>query len=143
MPFNNFSIGRDLTLQVVTPTGPLQINKITGFMASQDQIDEKIKGLDGVTQHVIFPDGWKGEFEVERQDGQVDAYFAQLEAAYYAGSNLQAGTITETILESDNSVSVFQFQQVLLKLLDAGKWEGAKTVKMKIGFVSSQRVQLA
>jgi hypothetical protein len=121
----------------------LRLNLITGFSAKPQYQDIKVKGLDGITRHARMPDGWQGEFDVERCDAVIDSYFATLENNYYAGINELPCTITETIQNPDGSVSQFQFQQVLLKLDDAGKWEGDKTVKIKISYMAARRVQLS
>ncbi len=143
MPVNSFTVGRDLTLTIVTTTGPLNLSLITSFKSKQDTTDQKIKGLDGVTRHVIFPDGWSGSFMLDRQNQIVDEYFAQLEANYYSGINNLPSTITETITEVDGSLSQYQYLQVLLRLDDAGEFRGDQTVKQSISFLASQRVQVA
>jgi len=143
MPVNGFSVGRDVTLTIVSPSGPLNFSLITDFTSKPEQTEKKIKGLDGVTRHARFPDGWTGSFSIERQDSTVDDYFAALEANYYAGLNEQPCTITETITEASGAVSQFRYLNVLLKLDDAGDWSGDNTVKQKISFLASQRQKIA
>jgi len=143
MPVNGFSVGRDVTLTIVTASGPLNLNLITGFHKVQQTVETKIKGLDGVTRHVRFFDGWTGGFDIERADSTVDDYFAQLESNYYAGINEQPGTLTETITEVNGSISQYRYLQVLLKYDDAGNWAGDATVKQKLSFVASQRQKIS
>jgi hypothetical protein len=143
MPLNSFSVGRDVALDIVTPTGPIRFNLITKFMSKQDITDKKIKGIDGITRHLRFPDGWSGSFDVERQDATADKYFAQVEANYYAGQNEVPCTITETITEPDGSVSQWRYVNVLLKYADAGEWKGDDSVKQKIDFVAARRLQVS
>lgn len=143
MPINGFSVGRDITLTIVTANGPLNLNLITGFQSSPETAETKVKGLDGVTRHVRFWDGWRGSFNVERADSKVDDYFALLESNYYAGVSEQPATITETVTEVSGAVTQWRFLNVLLKLDDAGAWAGDQTVKQKLSFVSSQRLKIA
>lgn len=143
MPVNNFTVGRDCTLTVVTASGPLNLNLITGFQSSPEMAEVKVKGLDGITRHARFFDGWRGSFDIERQDSTVDDYFAQLEANYYAGINEQPATLTETITETSGQVSQYRYLQVLLKLDDAGAKRGDQTVKQRLSFVASRRVKIA
>jgi hypothetical protein len=144
MPINDFSVGRDLSLDIIDQSGnPLRFSLITDFKAKPDITDQKIKGLDGVTRHVRFPNGWTGNFSVERQDNTIDNYFADLESAYYAGINETSATITETISEVDGSVSQYKYVGVLLKLDDAGEYSGDKTVKQMVSFVASRREKVA
>ncbi|WP_042298956.1 hypothetical protein [Paraburkholderia kururiensis] len=143
MSINNFSVGRDISLDIVTGSGPLQINLITGFQSNQESTEVKVKGLDGVTRFVRFFDGWKGKFEVERQDATLDQYFSQLEQNFYSGIGESAVTITETISEASGSVSQYRYLGVLLKFDDAGDWKGDATVKQVVSFVASRRIQIA
>jgi len=143
MPLNGFSIGRDVTLNIVTGSGPLSLNLITGFQSKQDTVEEKIKGLDGVTRHVRFFDAWSGRFTLERQDSTLDDYFSQLEANFYAGLNEQPATLTETITEVNGSVSQYRYLGVLLKYDDAGEYRGDTSVKQTMSFIASRRVKIA
>lgn len=142
MPLNGFSVGRDIALTLIGPTGPINLSLITSFKSKPDITDQKIKGLDGITRHVRFPDGWSGTFQIERQDSTLDDYYAQLEANYYAGMNETSVTLTETITEVDGSVSQYQYTGVLLKLDDAGEWKGDATVKQSVSFVAQRRFKV-
>lgn len=142
MSVNGFSVGNDITVAINTATGPLVMNLITSFKRKQDTTTQKIKGMDGVTRHVRFQDGWAGSFNVERTDGTLDAYFAQQEANFYAGINEGAGIITETIREPNGSISQYRYTGVLLSYDDAGDSEGDKTIKQVVGFVASRRLKV-
>ncbi|MBV8656621.1 MAG: hypothetical protein JO142_02240 [Burkholderiales bacterium] len=139
MAVNGFSVGKDVTVSVNTATGPLQLNLVTGFTAKPTMVDIKVKGLDGITRHVRFPDGWAGEIDIERADSTLDDWWANWEANYYAGNAEQSGTITEVIQNPDGSVSTYRFRQVLLTFDDPGNWRGDSTVKMKCKFVAARR----
>lgn len=142
MPINGFSVGRDITLDIITAQGLLQLGLLTQFTSKPEVTDEKIKGLDGITRHVRFPDGWSGSFELKRQDNRLDTYFTQLEEDYYAGLNEQPATITETIVEPNGTLSQYRYEGVLLKLEEAGDWQGDKTIQQKLSFVASRRRRL-
>lgn len=143
MPLNSYSVGRDLSLDITGPNGPLSFSQIVGFTSKPDITDKKIKGLDGITRHLRFPDGWSGSFEIERQDSTVDDYFSQLEANYYAGLNELPVTITETIQEVNGSISQYRYLQVLLTLEDAGNYKGDDSVHQKMRFVAARRVKVS
>ncbi|MCK4121403.1 hypothetical protein HFK83_03335 [Ralstonia pseudosolanacearum] len=140
MPINGYSVGRDYTLVIQTATGPLQLNKVTSFKSKQDVTDVRVKRLDGITDHVRFFDGHSGSFDIERQDPNVDRYFAQLESNYYAGINEQPAQIYETIQEANGAVSQFRYDGVLMTLADAGNRAGDATIKQSINFVASRRI---
>jgi hypothetical protein len=127
----------------MTPQGILVPTLVTGFNSKPDMTDHKVKGIDGITRHVRFFDGWSGRFEVERQDDTLDTYFAQLEANYYAGIPEMPCTISETIENPNLAISQYRYLEVLLKLTEGGEWAGDKTVKMTMEFVASRRIKTA
>jgi hypothetical protein len=143
MPINGFSVGRDVSLIIQTPNGPLVANLVTHFSSKPDMTEVKVKGLDGITRHVRFFDGWSGKFEYERQDSTLDDYFAQLESNYYLGIPEMPCTISETIENPNLAITQYLYVAVLLKLDDGGAWEGDKTVKMGLSFVASRRLKTA
>ncbi len=139
MPINGLSVGRDISLDIITPQGPLRLNKITKFTSKPEMVDEKIKPINAAPIHLRFPDGWSGSLEIERDSDTLDRYFAQIEDNYFVGLSETACTITETIIEPRDAISQYRYEGVLLKLEDAGEWEDAKSVKQKVSFVASRR----
>jgi len=142
MPLNGFSVGRDVSLNINTSTGTLNLSLITSFKSRQQVVKKSIKGLDGKTRTLKFPNGWAGSFDVERQDATLDDYIAQDEANYYAGQDNPTITITETITEVDGSVSQYQYKNCTLTLSDAGDKKGDDTIKQSLEFESEQRLKL-
>lgn len=144
MPSNNFSLGRDVTIQIATPTGVLNLPPTTTGFESKPQYNKlKSIGLDGVNRGASIPTGWDGTISIDRSNNVVDAYFAQIEAAYYAGQNLQYCTITETIRETNGAVSQYRYTGVCLSFDEAGNKTGDNKIEQKIGFFASQRLQTA
>ncbi len=109
MPVNSFSVGRDVTLNIQTPQGPLVSNLVTGFDSKPDMTEQKVKGLDGITRPVRFFDGWSGKFEIERQDDTLDSYFAMIEQNYYLGIPEAPCSITETIENPNGAISQYRY----------------------------------
>ncbi len=144
MSQNGYSLGRDTTVAVILPDGSsLNLGKVTKFTSKQDTTDEKIKGIDGVTDHLKFYEGWTGSFDIQRRNPELDNYFARLEANYFAGVDEPPATIQQTIVEPNGQVSQFRFERVLLKYDDAGDFTAAKAVSQKISFMASRRIQQA
>ncbi len=143
MPQNGFSVGRDTVLTVVTPQGPLTINQISGFSAKQGQTTDRRKALNGKTSTLVTPDGWSGTLSVDRRGGELDAYFAQAEADFYAGIDQPAGTITQTITEPNGVVSQYRFTGVVLSYENAGSWGGDKAVEQSISWTAERRLKIA
>jgi len=142
MPMNDYSIGRDVTLDLITQDGPLRFAKLTGFMSRQETNDQKVKGMDGEITNLYIPDGWTGTFDYERKDSKLEDFFCKFEADYYNGRNLQGATVTETIKEPNGSVSQYRYQGVMFKLDDSGDIKGDTTIKQKISFVASRRIKV-
>ena len=143
MPINNLSVGRDLSFALALPTGNIAINGVTDYEIKPMFTDLKHKGLDGNVLHAAIPDGWQVSLRVERADAQVDDYFAQLEAAYFAGTNIQGATLVETIQEVNGSTSQFRYTNVSLKYDAAGTYKGDSFVQIALTGSASRRIQVA
>lgn len=142
MPINDFTVGRDVTLNIVTPSGALNVSLITDFQSKQETVDQKIKGLDGVTRPLRFYDSWTGSFIVERQDSTLDDYFSQSEANFYAGVSEGPVSITETIQERSGALSQYRYVGVLMKYDDAGAFRGDASVKQSVSFFAARRLKI-
>lgn len=143
MPLNGYSVGRDVSLDIVTPNGVLRVSRVTKFTSKQETTEQKVKRMDGITDPVRFFDGWSGSMDVERQDSTLDDYFALLEANYYAGFNEPPCSITETITEVSGSVTQYRYLGVLFRFDDAGDRSGDSTIKQKISFMAQRRMKVA
>ncbi|MFZ0270995.1 MAG: hypothetical protein WAL34_04010 [Acidobacteriaceae bacterium] len=144
MPVNNFSVGRDVSLTLTNPNGNLTLSGLTQFDAKPVYTAIKSKRIsDGKTHHAQIPDGWEGSFKLDRLDPSVDIFFANLEAGYYAGQNTPSGTIQEIIAEADGSTTTWSYDEVVLKLDDAGSWAADKKVDQAIGFNATTKTQVS
>ncbi len=140
MPINGYTVGRDVVLRVILAGGQeLAIPGLTNFKKKPDMTDQKVMRIDGNVDHLVFPGGWSGSFELDRTDPTVDDYMAQLEENYYSGVNILPGTISENITEANGAISRYQYQGVVLKPTDMGDAAGDKTVKQSVEFMASRR----
>lgn len=142
MPANNHSVGRDVTLDITDPNGPVRFATITSFDAKPITAKNTIKAITGIIYHQAFPDGWSGTISIERQNNSADAYFAQREADYYAGRNLPPARIMETIRESDGSLSRYRYEGVVLIMDDAGNKQADKSISMKMSWMAARRIKV-
>jgi hypothetical protein len=143
MPINNMSIGKDVSVVIITPTGALNIPAaaITSFSVQPVTDNESRMGMDGVMRSLVTPTGWKGAFDVDRMNSSIEDWWASVEAAYFAGQNVPSGTITETITNPDGSISQYRYTGVVFDLNDLGAREPSKVIKQKLGFMASRRVK--
>ena len=139
MPVNSFSVGKDISYQVVTASGVLTLTGKTDYSVKPMFTELKHKGLNGVTDHGVIPDGWQIDLRFDRKDPAVDNYFAQLENDYYNGVNQKGGTIYERILEADGSITEFRYENVILKYDSAGDWKGDSLISVSVSAMASRR----
>jgi hypothetical protein len=142
MPINSFSIGKDISYSVVTPSGTLTLNGKTDYSIKPMFTDLKHKGLDGITSHGVIPDGWQIDMKFDRADPNVDIYFARREAEYFAGVNQTGGTIFENIVEKDGSITSFRYTNAILKYDNAGDWKGDSLIQVSVSAMASRRYQV-
>jgi len=143
MSIGPFNTGRDVVLDVMTPTGPLRLpTTVTGWEAKPKYKPIESIAINGENNHANIPIGWTGTIELDRTDSSVDDFFATLEANYYAGINIGYATITETKSESNGQVKQWRYTKVSLRLEEAGKFVGDDRVQVKIGFDASRKIPI-
>ena len=144
MAQQGYSVGRDTTVAVILANGnTLRLGKVTSFDAKPNVSETTVKALDGVNDHLRFHEGWNVSMEMERRSSDLDAYWAQIEASYYAGNSELPCTIQQTITEPDGSVTQWRYEKAMLKFDDPGKWSADSTVKQSLSAVCSKRIQQA
>lgn len=144
MPINNINVGRDCTITVFDPTTNVVVTLaiITSFDAKQDVTKLKSKGLDGTVRVAVEPETWSGKIMLDRANPNCDKLFNILEAAYFAGTNIQAVTITQTIAEADTTITQWRFSGAALCLEDSGNWANGKFIAQSISWEASRRIQV-
>jgi hypothetical protein len=139
---NQFNVGKDVTLDITGPNGPLRFNIVTAFESKPNYKSLDSKGLDGVDRYDDLPAGWSGSFTLDRSDSTVDDFFAQKEANFYSGLSANLVNITETISEINGSVNQYRYTGVALTLQDAGSKSADNKIVMKIGFRANRRIKV-
>ncbi|MBM7045443.1 MULTISPECIES: hypothetical protein [Rhizobium] len=141
--FGSLNIGKDVSLDIVLPDNsilPLAI--LTSFNKKQNTKELDSKGLDGVNRLASLPDTWSGDMAVDRASSVLDDYFAQVEAGYYNNGTLNALRITETILETNGTITQYRYDGVALNLADGGTFKGDAYVNQKINWKASKRIKV-
>lgn len=147
MPINTgfgvLSTGKDVAADVVLSSGRhLILSNITGFDAKPKSKKLQSLGIDGITRSGVIPESWTLSFDLDRADSKVDDWWADYEAAYFAGDTIENCTILETITEADGSITQYRFEGVALALDDAGLWRADQFVKQKVSGEASKRVKV-
>lgn len=141
MPSNGKNTGSDVSVDIITPYGAIQIDPdfIMDFHPQPVTVNQRSKGLSGKTRNQVIPDGHRGSFTVHRYDATLDNWWAQYEADYHAGVLQSNSTITETIRNADGSVSQFRYIDVTLDIEDFGRREADQPIAMRVNFNASRR----
>lgn len=144
MPVSGFTVGRDVSIDIVSAKkGLVRFPIKTGFSRKQESVQIKSKGLDGIIRFGVVPDGWSGSIEIDRASSDVDDYFAEAEADYYAGRNIDTVSITETVVEPTGATTQYRYTGVALQYSDAGSLKGDDKVPLKIDWMASKRLKIA
>lgn len=138
-----FSVGKDVSLDIIGPTGPLRFSIVTAFDSKPSYKSVDSKGLDGIDRYDDLPAGWSGTIGLDRADSTVDDFFAQKEANFYSGISSNLVTITETITEISGAVSQYRYTGVALTLQDAGKKSADNKISIVVGWRAARRLKIA
>lgn len=140
MPMNNYSIGLDVSVDIIGSFGSVQrFANVTHFDSKQETKQIKIVGINGRIDLLEIPNGWNGSIEIDRRNQVLDQYIALFEENYYNGVNILSASITQTIKEADGSRTQFSYTGVMFKMSDAGAWKGDEIVKQKLDWVAGRR----
>ncbi len=139
MPLNGYSMGKDVSIDINTPNGPLRLPKVTKFTAEPVLGNISVTPLNGPTEEAQFPKSWKGTISLERTDSTADDYQAQWEDDYFNGVTRPPSTITETIQEVNGSQSTYRYTSVQLQLMKAGDKSGDKTIEQEFSWTAQRR----
>lgn len=134
-----FSIGRDTQLVVIGPSGRIDLSHVTSFDSRQMTQSIRVNRLDGNHIGAEIPKGWEGSFELDRGNSEVEDFIAAAEQDYFSGNTGTAGSMYQYVTETDGSVSTYQYDSVVFRLVNAGQWRGDTAVKQKLEFFASRR----
>lgn len=143
MPLNGYNTGHDYSLSLTLPNGQVSTINLIEAQFKPTTKKEMIVPMNGVPTHLIFPQGWEGTLTFNRNNSQLDEFYAAFEAAFYQnGSVIPGGTITETVTDPDGSVRTFKYTGVQIVPDNMGQWKGDDKVVQTVTVVASQRVQV-
>ena len=144
---NNFTIGQQVQLVLMTPEGtPVQnFGLLTEFTASAEKHLIEVAGINngGYVARRSAEKGWKGSFAFARTNGMADYLQFIEEQGFYGGNPQNFYTVYQTIQNNDGSLSEYQYVGVVFSGFDAGSIRQDADIPMKIEFAAAQRVQLS
>lgn len=143
MPITNtqgaFSTGRDVSVILIGPFGRVDLPNITSFTAKQETAAIKVDRLDGVQLTAELPKGWSGTIEVERGSASIDVFFGLMEAAWFDGGTYTVSTLFQYVRETTGVLNTYAYDNVGLKLDDAGDYKPDAAVKQRISWMANRR----
>lgn len=144
MTINNFSVGKDCTINVYDPMagGVVSFAIITSFDAKQTVTKLRSKGMDGTNYFGTEYDGWEGTITIDRSTPAADNFFALRESLYHAGAQMENLTLTQTIQEADGSVTQWRYIGADVDFADAGTYKNGALIVQKVGWRASQREKI-
>ncbi len=144
MPIANFTVGHDVSVDIISGTTGqvISLPANTGFTAEATTQQIASRPLSGPPVFGEMPDGWSGTIDFDRTDIRIDAFFAAREAAYYKGQNIINDAIVQTIRERDGTITQYRFVNVALKFSQGGQWKAQDKVAQNIAWKASTRVQV-
>ena len=135
------TVGRQANIVIMGPYGELRLSKVTGFnmKAETESVDSTPLNEPKMSFHI--PNGWTGEFDVERHDSAADRFFARLEEDFWQNGNLPTGTVYAEVYDRglNAAPTTFVFEDCSFALDDGGKYEATKKVEMKLKFSARYR----
>lgn len=145
MANDQFNIGKDISLSLVGPTGPLRQMGLLLEFAPRPEI-ETLKSspinMNGIPQHRNVYGGWGGTFLYDRNSGDIDDLHNLLESSFFAGNPDTFFQITSVIKNPNGSVNSYAYLNCVLALEDAGTWGQDAKVQERFRFAASQRVPI-
>lgn len=144
MAIGNKTVGQDIRVVINTINGVLNITpdlvgefKFTPVSDWKDWLP-----VSGFKENAVLPNGHQGTISLIRKNPIIEKFWADFEAAYYQGQSLQYGSITETIKESDGSLTQWLYSNVIFKVNDFGTYKGNEFVMQEMEWRASSRIQL-
>lgn len=135
----SFNSGRDVSVILIGPFGRVDLPNITSFTARQETAAIKVDRLDGVQLTAELPKGWSGTIEVERGSASIDVFFGLMEAAWFDGGIYTVSTLFQYVRETTGVLNTYAYDNVGLKLDDAGDYKPDAAVKQRISWMANRR----
>lgn len=142
MPTNAGLVGVDFSFGYYDQnTGALvDLGDVQSVKIVAQKHDIANRPYNGVPKFDFVPDGYKINFSITRTVSALEDLAVQREANFNAGAGNSAGYLSETITNTDGSVSRYQYTGFVFFLTDHGDISREKTVTIAgEGMASAKR----
>lgn len=140
---NDHNVGQHLSATMRTRSGQLipledlgHVMKITAKGKSKKRSFTPIsRGGKTITRNI--PQGWDGEVQFVRMNGNLTDMFATIEQNFYDSGEDFVFDLACAVINPDGSTNQYLFGECSLNDPDFGDWEGNKEVEQGFGFMAS------
>ena len=134
-----FNVGRDLTMVLVGQFGRVDVPNLTAFNSRQETASIRSDRLDGIQLLAELPKGWSGTIDGDRGNRVIDDFFASTEAAWITSCIYNVSVMYVYLLEPGGALSTWIYDNVALRLDDAGNYRGDAVVTQRIMWRANRR----
>lgn len=136
-----FTLGPNNSLAIYDANGEVNWGIPTTISWESNAVIERkpINLMIGERFDLLFNQGWKGGFDIQRSNGSLDQYWSVLEAQVRAGLKYPTFTIVQTIRETDGSISRYSFIGASISYDNAGKFMNEEGVVQTLNFTAPVR----
>lgn len=136
---NPFNVGRDCKVTLLWGGLRVDMPTVTGFQAQQNTHQISSTPLNSVPKFVDIENGWRGSFNVDRNNSGLDDLVASKEAGFWDAGIINQGTIYQYIRETDGTTTTWEFSGASIRLPDAGNYRAEEKVSQRLEFSASMR----
>jgi hypothetical protein len=103
----------------------------------------KFKGISNIITAVPFANGHDIDLEIARVDSFIQDFWALFEASFYSGANIPSGSLTESIQESDGSITQYLYTNLFFIVESFGMIRSNELIVQKLRGFASQMFKVA
>jgi hypothetical protein len=145
MPVNAMNVGADYSFQYYDGlTGVLiALGDVQNVRIIAQKHDIATRPYNAFPRYGYVPDGYKIDFTITRNVSTLEDLMVNYAAQFNSGTVISPGYLNESINNSDNTISRYQYQNCVVFLTDHGDISREKTVTLKFEGMASNKIQIA
>jgi hypothetical protein len=96
--------------------------------------------MSGIKLDLIFYQGWRCDFTIQRTNSNLDVYWSNIEAQVRAGAPMPTWTIIQRIQETDGTITELTFPECGITYDAAGTFANEEGVMQKVSVTAPARL---
>ena len=145
MSVNGMTVGADYSFGYYDAnTGTvIDLGDVQNVTISAQKHDIVSRPYNAPPKFGYIPDGYKISGTITRTSSALEDFMLNLNQRFDAGSAIKAGYLSESVNNSDGSISRYQYQGFVFFVSDLGDVSREKTVSLKFEGMASAKVAIA